>query len=204
MTSKAADTRYDIIHAVVRPRMVPAALERLGGFFAKATASADLLGCWFSELGGVNQILALRRVKDLSRLADERSDIVLDKDPLGISEFVVSFRMDTAIGLPDIETAAPRADTKFFEVRTDDLKPGAFVATRDAWRAAKMAPLFALYASSGEGHRLIHIWPCAALDDRAGTPNSGVQSNAWTRDVAPLIVAQRAEIFRPAAFSPIR
>jgi len=202
--SEPRDPLYDVTLVRVRPRTVPQALARLAGWL-EAREQGDLVGCFFSELGTVNQILMLRRFADIRALLGERAQTPLSADPLGISELTLELTRNIAVAMPDAGQGPARGP--YFEVRTDVLKPGSLGRALHFWQAAlrHASPAFGAYTIAGDRLSIVHIWPWATLDERAQLVDDPLPINIW-RAASPsdAPVSQRAEIFRAAAFSPMQ
>ena len=192
---------YDVTLARVRPRTVPPALACIEAWL-KDGNQAELVGCLFSDLGTVNQILILRRFVGIRALLDERARTPLEADPLGISEYALELVMNIAVVMPGAgqqTSAGP-----YFEVRSDVIRPGALGRAIELWKAAA-APAFGVYTLAGDRPTILHVWPGVSLDERGLLADDVVPSNIW-RHAAPddLPLSQRAQIFRAAAFSPMQ
>lgn len=208
--SEIQPAHYDMMLARLKPRTVPAALERMNGWLKEEQRGGELLGCLFSELGIVNQILLLRRFGGIDALLDARQRIVHSTDPLGIGEFAVELVMNIGAAMPATALAPAASKGSFFEVRTDVPRSGSMDRAFDLWRAAcnraaGPRPCFGAYSIAGDSQNLVHIWPWATLDERAQIADDASPTNLWRLaepDDAPL--SQRVDIFRAAAFSPMQ
>jgi hypothetical protein len=204
-------TIYDVTILTVRPGMHPAALGALERSLAAAASAGKLLACWYSDLGAINQVLLIRAHEDGEALVAQRASILQSRNPLGIGEFIVGMTMDTYLSFPFITPMAAGQYGPVYEVRTYMLKPDALAATIEAWRKAvpgrvAVSPLLAaMYAVSGPVIRFMHIWPYASLDERARLRAKAVADGVWPPPGGPdLLLAQQADIFFPADFSPMR
>lgn len=202
------EATYDVTLARLRPRTMPAALDAVAGWLVGTEDGGTLVGCLFSELGIVNHLLLVRRFADTGALLEARRRILLGPDPFGISEYTLGMAMDIACALPLPAPSAEGMVAPFYEVRIDVTRPGSLDRVAGRWRAAvaegTAAPRFGAYVVAGERESLLHIWPCRDLDAQAMAADEARASNIW-RGTAPdgVLLSQRADIFRPAAFSPI-
>lgn len=202
---------YDVTILTVRPGTHPQALDKIKDWLAAASLSGELLACWFSEIGAVNQILLLRRHDDEAGLLADRSAILQSGNPYGAGEFLVAITMDTYIPFPIRETIEPGEFGPIYEVRTYELKPDGLKPTIALWdkavpARAKISPVVsAMYSISGTVTRFLHIWAYRSLDERMRLRAKSVAEGVWPPPGGPgHLVSQQVDIYLPAPFSPLR
>jgi NIPSNAP len=202
-------TTYDVTIITVRPGTHPAALGRLQ--HSLAGAASELLACWYSDLGAINQILLIRSANDAAAVIEQRAAMLQSGDPFGIGELVVAITMDTYVAFPFIGPMTPGPYGPFYEVRTYVLKPDGLSPTIELWRKAvpgraKVSPLLAaMHSVTGPVIRFMHIWPYRSLDERQRLRSKSVADGVWPPPGGPdQLLAQQADIFLPADFSPMR
>ena len=83
-------TYYDVTILTVRPGTHPQALALLAD---SPLNDADLLACWFSEIGAINQILLIRKAADAAAVLGARAAVLAAKNPLGIGDCVTAMAM---------------------------------------------------------------------------------------------------------------
>ena len=198
-------TAYDVTIITVRPGTHPTALKRL----QLSAESSQLLACWYSDLGAINQILLIRSHND--DIAAQRAAILQARDPFGIGELIVAMTMDTYVSFPFMERMTPGKHGPFYEVRTYMLKPDGLAATIELWRnavpgRARVSPLLAaMHSVTGPVTRFMHIWPYPSLDERQRLRAKAVSDGVWPPPGGPgHLLAQQVDIFLPADFSPMR
>jgi hypothetical protein len=201
---------YDVTIIIVRPGTHPDALARLRHRLPAVQPAGEFLACWYSDLGALNQILLIRCCDDEASLATERAAVLMSKDPFGVGEFTVGMTMDTYVSFPFIPRMTPGKYGPFYEVRTYVLRPDGLAKTIELWRNAvpgrvTVSPLLAaMYSVSGPVTRFMHIWPYASLDERQRLRTKAVADGVWPPPGGPdQLVAQQADIFLPAEFSPL-
>ena len=82
---------YELTTIEVRPGTLGTAMQRLGDTVAKGPPASRLLGCWTTEIGQVNEIVALSAVPDDAPLSDSVGGHWLAAD---ITEFLVTARLE--------------------------------------------------------------------------------------------------------------
>src|ERR1700730_2069824 len=121
---------YDVTIVTVRPGTHPQALAVLGKSLAD---DRNLLACWYSDIGAVNQILIIRKAGDGAATPDARFAALSAADPFGISEYIVAMAMDTYVMFDFIAPLRPGGVGPCYEVRSYVLKPGGLKPTIEAW-----------------------------------------------------------------------
>ncbi len=203
--------QYDLTTLTVRPGTTPAALPRLQQWIESGGSAGELLACWFTELGALNQILLIRGYTDPTVIADERDRNARSAHPFGIADLLTGAASDTYASFSFMPPIVACKSGPIFEVRTYTLKPDGLAKTIALWEAAvpnriKLSPLLcALYGVSGTTPRFVHIWPYASLDARQSIRGEAVKAGVWPPPGGPdQLVSQQADIYFAAPFSPIR
>jgi hypothetical protein len=199
---------YDVTVVGVRPGTHPQALEILGKSLSN---DPTMLGCWFSDIGNVNQVLIIRNALTAdaslrSRFAAQNTD-----NPLGIAEYITAMTMDTYVSFDFIPPMQPGQFGPCYEVRNYVLKPGGLPPTIEAWRKSvpgrlKLSPLLAAMTSvTGAATRFMHIWPYKSFDERARLREKAIADGLWPPPGGPgHLLSQQVDIYLPAAFSPMK
>jgi hypothetical protein len=199
---------YDVTILKVRPGTHPQALAALGKSFA---ADADLLACWYSDIGAVNQILIIRNAADAATALDARFAALNAPNPFGISEYIVAMAMDTYVAFDFIAPLRPGEFGPCYEVRSYVLKPDGLAPTIAAWRKAvpgrmAISPVLAAMTSvTGAVTRFLHVWPYKSFDERARLRTKATADGVWPPPGGPgHLVSQQVDIYLPAPFSPMK
>ena len=199
---------YDVTTITVRPGTHPQALAILGKSLIN---DANLLACWFSDIGAINQILLIRDSSDDAAVVDARLGALGSENPFGLRDYIAAMAMDTFISFDFMPPMRPGEFGPCYEVRTYTLKPDGLAPTAELWRKAvpgrsTVSPLLAAMTSvTGAVTRFMHIWPYATLNDRARLRDKAVADGVWPPPGGPgHLVSQQVDIYYPAAFSPMR
>lgn len=193
----------------VPPGKVNAALEALGRTAGEPALGA-LRGCFYSEIGRLNRILAIHEhgSADAAHAALDRT--LRSGDPYGVGELAVSIEAEPYALFPGVAFLAPGKVGPVFEVRTYQLKRGGLEATFAAWnkvleaRTRISALAAVMYGLGGALPRFMHIWPYASLDARMQLRERSVSAGVWPPPGGlPHIESMQSEIYLPAAFSPL-
>src|SRR5215467_959473 len=199
---------YDVVIATVRPGTHPQALVALDKTLA---GDSNLLACWYSDIGALNRILIVRKSTDAAEAVESRFAALSARNPLGIGEFIADLSLDTYVPFDFMPPLRPGAYGPCYEVRSYVLKPHGLAPTIELWREAVpgragVSPLLAaMVAVTGAAIRFMHIWPYKSCDERARLREKAVADGVWPPPGGPdHLVSQQADIYLPAAFSPIR
>jgi hypothetical protein len=202
---------YDVTILTVRPGTTPKALPRIEEWLGETQSAGRLLACWFTELGMLNLIMLIREYASEAAISADRDAAVRSGNPYGIADLTVATSCDTYRSFPFILPMQAGAIGPVFEVRTYVLKPAGLAPTLQLWNAAvpnrsKLSPvLAAMYSLGGGMPRFMHIWPYTSLDARQRIRGEAVKIGVWPPPGGPdHLLAQQADIYLAAPFSPIR
>ena len=199
---------YDVMIATVRPGTHPQALAALDKTLA---GDSNLLACWYSDIGALNRILIIRKSVDADAAIENRFAALNARSPFGIGEFITELSLDTYVPFDFMPPLQPGAFGPCYEVRSYMLKPDGLTPTVELWRKAvparaRVSPvLAAMVAVTGTAIRFMHIWPYKTYDERARLREKAVADGVWPPPGGPgHLISQQADIYLPAAFSPLR
>jgi NIPSNAP protein len=199
---------YDVMIATVRPGTHPQALAVIEKPLAN---DPNLLACWYSEIGALNRILIIRKPADAAAAIENRFAALRARSPFGIGEFVTALSLDTYVSFDFMPPLRPGIFGPCYEVRSYELKPDGLAPTIELWRKAvparaRVSPvLAAMVAVTGAAIRFMHIWPYKSYDERARLREKAVADGVWPPPGGPgHLLSQQADIYLPAAFSPLR
>jgi len=199
---------YDVTIATVRPGTQPRALAALEKTLA---SDSDLLACWYSDIGALNRILIIRKGTDGAAAIENRFAVLRAQSLFGIGEFITELSLDTYVPFDFMPPLRPGAFGPCYEVRSYMLKPDGLTPTVELWRKAvpgrtRVSPvLAAMVAVTGAAIRFLHVWPYKSFDERARLREKAVADGVWPPPGGPgHLISQQADIYLPAAFSPLR
>jgi hypothetical protein len=184
-------------------------------YAAAAEAQGELLGCWFTDIGQLNQMIVLRGFADLASLQAERERTQQSASPFGCGEVFQSLEQCSYKGFPWMKPVRPSSETGItgpvYEIRTYGIKPGGVQATIDLW--AQYVPLrealspctVAMVALDGS-LRFTNIWSYPSLDARSKARADAVAQGIWPPKGGPayLTTNMSSTIAMPMAVSPLK
>lgn len=178
-------------------------------------AKGELLGCWFTDIGTLNQMIVLRGFVDLVTLQAERERTQKSADPFGCGATFQSLEQHSYQGFPWMKPVRPSLETGItgpvYEIRTYGIKPGGVQATIDLWeqyvppREALSPCTVAMVALDG-ALRFTNIWSYPTLDARSKARADAVEQGIWPPKGGPahLTTAMTSTIALPTAVSPLK
>jgi hypothetical protein len=200
-------TRYELATLSIGLGMAPKAAEAIAAY--AASGAGNLLGCWVSDIGPLNNIAVLRGFADDAELARERDRTLRSSNPFGCAEYLTRLSMDSYAPFPDLPPVETGAFGPVYEIRTYVLKTGGLSPTFEGWaeklpaRTALSKLLVAMYALGGTP-RITHIWPYASTDDRARLRAESVKQGTWPPKSAVWLTPEmHSAIYLPTAVSPL-
>jgi hypothetical protein len=178
-------------------------------------AGGELLGCWFTDIGVLNQMIVLRGFADLATLQAERERTQKSPSPFGCGEIFQTLEQHSYQGFPWMKPVRPSAETgvvgPVYEIRTYGIKTGGVQATIDLWeqyvpaRAALSPCTVAMVALDGP-LRFTNIWSYPTLDARSKARADAVAQGIWPPKGGPahLTTNMVSTIAMPTAVSPLK
>ena len=204
---------FEMITFTVRVRTVAQALARIEKALAAPEVGGELMGCWASEIGQLNQIALLRGYADEVQRQAERERFLLGGEAFGINEFITDLRIENYSLFPFLKPLRAGKLGPFYEMRVYDLVSAGLQPTLDGWAKAieartaeQYSPVYAaFYATDGALPRYLHIWPWATLEQRLEVRTQAVMDGVWPpENSGPQLCDMRSTIYLPAGFSPLQ
>ena len=180
-----------------------------------AQGQGELLGCWFTDIGTLNQMVVLRGFHDLASLQAERQRTQLNASPFGCGDIFQSLEQHSYQGFPWMKPVRPSAESGIhgpvYEIRTYGIKPGGVQPTLDLWEQAvpareKLSPCVVAMVALDGPLRFTNIWAYPSLDARSKARADSVAQGIWPPKGGPawLTTAMTSTIAMPTAVSPLK
>ena len=104
------------------------AAAQVAEFTQSPDAGGELLGCWFTDIGRLNQMIVLRGFADLASLEAERERTRLSASPFGCGDVYLDLEQHAYKGFGWMKPVRPSAESGIegpvYEIRTYGIKPG--------------------------------------------------------------------------------
>ena len=191
------------------------AATQVQAFSSAADAKGELLGCWFTDIGVLNQMVVLRGFASLADLQAERDRTQKSSSPFGCGDIYQSLEQHSYQGFPWMKPVRPSAESGIsgpvYEIRTYGIKPGGVQATIDLWEQyvpprEKLSPCVVAMVALDGPLRFTNIWAYPTLDARAAARADAVAQGIWPPKGGPahLTTAMVSTIALPSAVSPLK
>ncbi|MEY5100179.1 MAG: hypothetical protein RJA36_2898 [Pseudomonadota bacterium] len=191
------------------------AAANVQAFCAEPQAQGELLGCWFTDIGVLNQMIVLRGFATHEALLAERERTQQSASPFCCGEIFQSLEQHSYKGFPWMKPVRPSAESGItgpvYEIRTYGIKPGGVQPTIDLWeqyvppREALSPCVVAMVALDGP-LRFTNIWSYPTLDARSKARADAVAQGIWPPKGGPahLTTSMVSTIALPTAVSPLK
>ena len=192
------------------------AAPAIEAFTRDSAAQGELLGCWFSDIGVLNQMLVLRGFDSLERLQAERARCLRSTDPLGCGAFLAQpIEYVSYQGFAWMKPIRPSSESGIqgpvYEIRTYGIKPGGVQTTIDLWQEyvplrEKISPCIGAMVALDGVPRFTNIWAYPSVDARSKARADAVAQGVWPPKGGPawLSTDMRSTIALPTAVSPLK
>ena len=191
------------------------AATQVQAFSSAPDAKGELLGCWFTDIGVLNQMVMLRGFASLADLQAERDRTQKSSSPFGCSDIYQSLEQHSYQGFPWMKPVRPSAESGIsgpvYEIRTYGIKPGGVQPTIDLWEQyvpprEKLSPCVVAMVALDGPLRFTNIWAYPTLDARAAARADAVAQGIWPPKGGPahLTTAMVSTIALPSAVSPLK
>lgn len=184
-------------------------------FCESPQAGGQLLGCWLTDIGVLNQMIVLRGFDSLAALREEQLRTQHSANPLGCAGWMIRLEQQAYEGfswMPPVRPSAVSGVTgPVYEIRTYGIRPGGLQPTVDLWAQyvparARLSPcVLAMVALDGP-LRFTNIWAYPSLDERSRIRAQAVAQGLWPPKGGPahLTPDMVSTIALPTVVSPLK
>lgn len=201
---------YELTTLLPHPLHTSQAASNARAYVQHRDARGTLLGCWFTDIGPLGQLILLRGFDSAQELALERQRALFHENPFGAGDQVTAMRMESYQSFPFLPPVQTGVFGNVYEIRTYLLRPGGLQPTISAWEQAMparslLSPLTVnMYALDGQP-RITHIWPFASADQRAAIRAKSYADGIWPPKGGPQQFFEATSVLAyPTDFSPLR
>ena len=178
-------------------------------------AGGELLGCWFTDIGVLNQMLVLRGFATLEALRAERERTQRSANPLGCGEIFQSLEQHSYQGFSGMKPVRPSAESGIrgpvYEIRTYGIKTGGVQPTQDLWAQYlparhQLSPCVVAMLALDGAPRFTNIWAYESLNARSQIRADAVAQGIWPPRGGPahLSTHMSSTIALATAVSPLQ
>lgn len=191
------------------------AAANVQAFATAPEARGELLACWFTDIGVLNQMIVLRGFANEQELLAERERTQHSASPFGCGEIFQSLEQHSYQGFPWMKPVRPSAESGIsgpvYEIRTYGIKPGGVQTTIDLWQQyvpprEVLSPCVVAMVALDGPLRFTNIWAYPSLDARSKARADAVAQGIWPPKGGPahLTTAMVSTIALPTAVSPLK
>jgi NIPSNAP len=191
------------------------AAQNVQAFCTAPEAKGELLACWFTDIGPLNQMIVLRGFASLADLQTERDRTQKSASPFGCGEIFQTLEQHSYQGFPWMKPVRPSAESGItgpvYEIRTYGIKPGGVQPTIDLWeqyvpQRDKLSPCVVAMVALDGPLRFTNIWAYTSLDARSKARADAVAQGIWPPKGGPahLTTNMFSTIALPTAVSPLK
>jgi hypothetical protein len=201
---------YELAKLTVRIGATPQAVAGIKSYVSEPGTKGKLLGCWFSDIGQLNQVAVLRSFADAEELKVERRRALGASDPFFCRDVLTHIELDSYAPFPDIPPIEPGRFGPIYEIRSYTLKPGGLAGTIARWSAAlpkrrELSPNLVVMHTLEGPPRFTHIWPYPSLEQRAAIRAKSVSLGVWPPPGgAEFLAVMTNGIWLPTEISPLQ
>lgn len=178
-------------------------------------AQGELLGCWFTDIGQLNQMIVLRGFATLQDLQAERVRTQGHANPFGCGDIFQSLEQHSYQGFGWMKPVRPSAESgitgPIYEIRTYGIKTGGVQPTIDLWQQyvplrEKLSPCVVAMVALDGPLRFTNIWAYESLNARSALRAEAVAQGIWPPKGGPAHLSTNmvSTIALPTAVSPLK
>jgi hypothetical protein len=201
---------YELHTFNLRSGTVPEFEQRYAAALPERTKISPLGGCWHTEIGPLNQVIAVWPYESLAARDQARAEAAKRGWPPQVMDLIVTEEVWIVQPAPFMRALQPAQLGNVYEMRIYTAQVGKIPEIIKLWGAAiegreKFSPLAACwYTDVGPVSTWIHVWPYQDLNERARVRAEAATSGTWPPPTRPLLDRQENRILVPAEFSPLR
>ena len=214
-TSKENTMYYELATMTLPFGTAGQAATNVQAFATAPEAQGELLGCWFTDIGVLNQMIVLRGFTTLDALQAERNRTQQSANPFGCGEIYQTLEQHSYKGFPWMKPVRPSAESGItgpvYEIRTYGIKTGGVQPTIDLWEQYvpardKLSPCVVAMVAIDGPLRFTNIWAYDSLNARSQIRGESVAQGIWPPKGGPaqLTTNMVSTIAMPTAVSPLK
>jgi len=170
-----------------RTGTVPQVVSELRG---RLKGREDVLGCWTTDVGVLNEIMLLTKGGDTSALLEASPDVLRTER--------TRWTLHGDI-LPQLDSPCAAWEWRIYDILPGCEDEAVSIMHSALVHRASISPLYALMTSRDGPSRLCHIWPYADLGVRAECRKQALASGFWP----PVDIYRTIGVMRNMILSPV-
>jgi hypothetical protein len=206
---------YELVTMTLPFGTAASAAQNVQAFCSAPDAGGELLGCWFTDIGALNQMIVMRGFATTDDLQRERVRTQGSASPLGCGELFQSIRYEGFRAFPWMKPVRPSSESGIvgpvYEIRSYGIKTGGVQPTIDLWEQAvalrnQISPCIVAMVALEGTPRFVNIWAYPSLDARSKARADAVAQGIWPPKGGPahLTTDMTSTMALPTAVSPLK
>ena len=202
---------YEIRTYDLTPRMVPEYQKRFGQKLPERVKLSPLGGQWYTEVGPLNQIVAIWPYDSLEHRAETRARA----EEAGIwppdtGDLTVSMVSEIYIPAPFMTPLGERSIGPIYEMRLCTYPPEDIPMVLESWGARiegreQYSPMAGCwYRKSGGHNNFVHMWAYSSFEERMRIRAETRAKGVWPPTSSANLVRQQTKVLLPAPYSPMQ
>ena len=176
-------------------------------------AFSKLGGHWYSEIGPLNQMVAVWPYEDLNQRADIRERAEAGPNPAwppNSGELIVDMVPRIYLPAPFARPLGPGKHGPLYELRLYTYAAEAIPTVLDVWgenieAREALSPLIGCwYTEYGGQDNFIHLWAYPSFEERMRIRQEARDGGIWPPPSPVIPVRQESKLLLPAPFSPLQ
>lgn len=187
--------------------------KRFGEKLPRRQEFSRLGGHWYTEVGPLNQMVAVWPYEDLEQRAEIRERAEAGPDPAwppDSGELIVDMVSRIYRPAPFMTPLGERRIGPLYEMRLYTFPAEALPGVLEAWgeqirRREKLSPLAGCWYTDGGGlDNFVHLWAYGSFEERQRVREQAREQGNWPPRTPVKPVRQENKILYPAPFSPMQ
>ena len=187
--------------------------KRFGEKLPRRQEFSKLGGHWYTEVGPLNQMVAVWPYEDMEQRAEIRQRAEAGPDPAwppDSGELIVDMVSRIYLPAPFMPPLGERRIGPLYEMRLYTYPAEALPAVLDAWgkqmeKREGLSPLAGCwYSDRGGLDNFVHMWAYGSFEERQRVREQAREQGYWPPRTPVKPVRQENKILYPAPFSPMQ
>lgn len=210
---KEIDVIYEIRTYNLKTRQLQEYWKRFAEKLPGREAFSKLGGHWYSEIGPLNQMVAIWPYEDLHQRADIRKRAEAGPNPAwppDSGELIVDMMSQIYLPAPFMRPLSSGKLGPLYEMRLYTYPAEAISTVLEVWGdhievREELSPLVGCwYAEYGGHNNFIHLWAYESFEDRMRIRQEARDRDIWPPPSPVMPVRQESKLLFPAPFSPLQ
>ena len=202
---------YEMRTYDLKPNSVPEYQKRFGEKLPGRLEFSSLGGHWYTEIGPMNQIVAIWPYDSLEQRSQIRWEAEASgKWPPDTADLIVDMRSEIYLPAPFMTPLGARNIGPIYEMRIYTYAPEDIPVLMEDWGRRvpdreKLSPMAGCwYTESGGLNNFIHMWAYSSFEERLRIRQEARDKRVWPPPSSATLLKQVTKILFPASFSPMQ